>query len=1170
METSSATERDPLPKRLPQQNPAVPGVPTSFAPGAGTGFFDKQSEEAQFDNKLENVEGTLNQSYFWSAVETAADTPKAVGELFTSGTADLEPFREELTKDIPLHLQDNVMGSLTKAGATARRDRILEDISVATDLSQQTGISAIALQMGASMIDVDLPLAFLSGGTYQAARTAGAVARSVKAVTGSTRAARLAGDVAVGVSGAVIGESIRQGVGAVSKDTYDASDFIASMLAGAAMGGVLNGAAGTVRIDRGLWGEVADAEYNKVASQFEAQVQRDMMDDTHPINSNEPFPAEADADTSTPRKPILFDEDGREVISGGKPAVRNADGEELVDTQGVGAQAAGPIPRAVSTDSLNLKGQKAPQSIIDQSIEMQAWRQNYRYDALKREDTSNPIVNLLTGGAHYVVGANLPRMKVAGFGLNGGRYEIDLGQVAGAVFTMGQRDFANMVHSRAPTANFVAAEILESGSGLVRRGSTAGLNKEIYHGSAMLHSAQLMQDSKSAWISKQGLNPVSIESHRAFSRAVRLEMDAMYRTGRPASKEFKDLIDGIDRSHAEILDRMKGRTEETSVRGSRDVDHKPGWFRYDWSGSNFLRVRKATNNKAMVDAFQEGYMRASGLDPNLARKVAKAVVRRFTDRGLGVDGSDARIMDLDSRVSIEKMLKDNGVSKKDVAAISKRLTADARNRSKKGFLKDRIDIDMNTPIAGSKFKLVDLLSDDLERSVQQYVGDAAGSAALASKGIRDSADLRTMMQTINYERVALGEEPFAKDYLDAIFSQFGGGAHKGYMMGTATGGVNPVVSMLAKATRASLLQRAGLTQVMDFSNQIVGNGLARTMEPIMAKLGWDKPGTMSQADFVKLNDELRSLSVVVGQDHILFAPHLSIDETDLAENVAMQMAQNGLNSVERATNYASGMIHVTAAQQKVSAAAISTNVLRTIAGEKTNLTDRMLRDIGLEPEDLAELRMEINNGSIKVEGGKVELDASKWSDELKDNFGQAIMRGVHQQTQKSIIGETSVWMNTDVGKLLSSLKTFALVATQKQAARQLMIGGKAHFLGAAAWQMGFAYAVLQLAQTIGGTEMSAIDRGRLAAAYSPTLGVISMVTDPITTMLGMDDLNFSPYGRYSSYIDTPVFEQTQKLIKSGGAIKNVLTGEGDYEDKTNARAMFFMNYYGMKRFWDSM
>lgn len=94
----------------------------------------------------------------------------------------------------------------------------------------------------------------------------------------------------------------------------------------------------------------------------------------------------------------------------------------------------------------------------------------------------------------------------------------------------------------------------------------------------------------------------------------------------------------------------------------------------------------------------------------------------------------------------------------------------------------------------------------------------------------------------------------------------------------------------------------------------------------------------------------------------------------VANGVARTMeptpSQRGMATIERATHFASGQIHVIAMQQEVAASAVTTNVLRTIAGEETNLTTRMLRDIGLEGDHLQELQDLIENNVIKVDDGK--------------------------------------------------------------------------------------------------------------------------------------------------------------------------------------------------------
>lgn len=1177
--TQAPVEGPTLPPRVegPEtvpQNPFLEGVPLSAPEGAGRQAQREAEEAAQLPlwQRGDSV-GTLTirQSKLNSAIEYLQTIPQAVEELLTSGTAELEPYREELTKDIPLHLHDNVMSSLTHAGALARRDRILQDQREQSRLAQQVGISRGAMQFAAGLIDADLPLMLASGGTIAAARTAASVARTTRALTGSTALARAAGDAAVGVTGGALSGAVVGGIGNIVRDDHDISGMLQMIVAGAATGGVLNPAIGTVGLDRQVWGEAARTEMSDALRRFETDLQRDLMDPESAINRHTTPLSEADqASTPVPRGPVLVEGDDLDAGSigarsvGTSPKAIDVD-RELANLDANRAAAPGSTPLPVHPWVQDMADAGAPERVIRRAVVNRQWAVDYDYNRLYQEDTMNPWVRTLVGGADYEVKIPFTDRSV------------NLGQIAGTMFTLGQRDFTNLVRSQSPGANFVAAEILESASGLVRRGSSAAVLKEMYYSSAMVHSAASLVDHRSAYFRKKGLNPVRVESHRQFSRDLRLAMHDYYVTGK-VDPEFKDLIDNIDKTHMEILDRMKGLEEDRSVRGAREIDHRPGWFRYDWEPRNFLRVLQQVGEESLIRAFRDGYMRGYGLDADLATLLAKAIVRRSSDRGLGVGAADSRLLDIDSRSGIEAVLEQSGLSRADVDSIMRRLDVNAQERAKKGYLRRRTDVDMRTPIPGTNLTLVDLLSDDIERSLHQYVSDAAGAAALANKGIRDKADLEALKDTIMFEQSALREQGLKRGQLDAIFSQFTGGVHKGFITGRETSGVSPLTSMLTKATRASLLQRVGLTQLMDTANLFVANGVQNVMEPVMARLGWNRPGAMTKAEYKNLYDELQSLGVIVGQDHMLFRPHLSIDETELANDVYMQMGQYALNSVERATNYASGQIHVTAAQQMVSAAAVTTNVMRALAGQETNLTNRMLRDIGLEPKEISDIVDLIRSGVIEVNGGNVKLNSSQWAAhmgeeqaaELANEFGAAIFRAVHQQVQRGLVGETSVWMNSDIGKLLTSLKTFALTAVQKQTARNLMIGGRPHFLRAAAWQLGFAYAVLTLGQTVQGQEMSATDRARLAVAYSATLGVAPMVVDPLTTMLGFDDLNFSPYGRYTSYLDTPVFEQTQKLMQAPGSIAGMLSGDGDYNDMQNARAMFFMNWYGMKQVWEAM
>ena len=195
-----------LPPRIEEQEPVemhpyLKGIPKRFPEGSGLVAEQEREDAAQMQLKQVLLD-TLDQSEVNSAIEYFSATPDAVSELFTTGIAELEPHRTELTQGIPLHLHDNIMGSLTLSAAQARAERIREDQQVQARLAQQVGISRWAVQLAGGLLDADLPLMFASGGTLAAGRTALTVARTTRALTGSTALGRVTGDFAVGLSGA--------------------------------------------------------------------------------------------------------------------------------------------------------------------------------------------------------------------------------------------------------------------------------------------------------------------------------------------------------------------------------------------------------------------------------------------------------------------------------------------------------------------------------------------------------------------------------------------------------------------------------------------------------------------------------------------------------------------------------------------------------------------------------------------------------------------------------------------------------------------------------------------------------------------------------------------------------------------------------------------------------
>lgn len=158
-----------------------------------------------------------------------------VGLSYDSGEEfDKEAHQEALLKDIPSNMWGDIMGEPTLAAAQRARARILQDF-------QRQRLESFQLDGGAnrlvgSLLDVDMPLMFASGGMLGASR----VARGVRAASGGDRAVGTAQGVVGGTqAGALVGA-----YDLAVRETADEQTFVTSLLGGTILGGTLGSIGG--------------------------------------------------------------------------------------------------------------------------------------------------------------------------------------------------------------------------------------------------------------------------------------------------------------------------------------------------------------------------------------------------------------------------------------------------------------------------------------------------------------------------------------------------------------------------------------------------------------------------------------------------------------------------------------------------------------------------------------------------------------------------------------------------------------------------------------------------------------------------------------------------------------------------------------------------------------
>jgi hypothetical protein len=228
-------------------------------------------------------------------------------------------------------------------------------------------------------------------------------------------------------------------------------------------------------------------------------------------------------------------------------------------------------------------------------------------------------------------------------------------------------------------------------------------------------------------------------------------------------------------------------------------------------------------------------------------------------------------------------------------------------------------------------------------------------------------------------------------------------------------------------------------------------------------------------------------------------------------------------------------------------------------------------DMGLMQDDLTALEQLISNGTIEfVTRGKStfvnKLNMSKWSPEIGEVFGSAITRNMNQVVQKAMAGEQGAWMHTHAGSVMMHLKTFPLLAIQKQAVRNARFMDK-QALATVLYGLATAAVASKIRDTLDGNERTALETAKQAFNYSNMTGFIPLAYDPVMTLLGMDEARINQFGPFHDWTP-PTLNMLNSVMRMPGAVANTVTGEADWYDQQALKAIPFAGTYVLSRMFD--
>lgn len=1058
-------------------------------------------------------------------LDTMAATTKAtVGTLF--GVSRVDPKWDkgaalpELIKGIPVEYWDDIKQHNNPEGAQRERARIMANLKRDRTMMMQTTASATLAHVLGGMIDVDLPLALVSGGAITGAKVARTAYKASRAVGFGPSSALRVGSLAQGVAAGAEAAATVSVAESWADPTLTWQDATMSVLTGATLGGGI-----------GMFTKSS-------ARQAIRGMQDDLAKNTAVINK-------IDDDVDTRAGHGYFD-------MAGTPD--NTPGPSGSST--TGAATVNPVYAQNLNNPFHTSTAPEVSSIIQNAHQ---WTVSHGLDD-EIEALENSVWGKLVTGR---LGKNAVLAKT-------------LGRVANATGS----DVMRFFKTKSSVMRMLGANIFENPSSFGRGvvSSSSATLAEVFErriASTMKGYASTIND----WAARSGntrkvfgqnIPSATREARREMDRKVVLNMNQM-NLGKAApdanDADVMRLTEMLGDHAEEALTTMKGDNPlRTAMKGAENINVDRTYFpqRANGNAINDVIRRGITDRQRVEAAFEAGYL-AAGMSPEGAKVTAKATLARAMAGDLDIDTSMVDLLTEDGREFFRQRLSSSGLSPQDQTAIFDALVGQAQYRGQEGFTKHRNQIDMSVvvPSNSGTLQLVDLYYHDVEDVLMGYRRRVSGQSALARKGIRSRMDLDKLIQAAREEMQSLGEEPPDTDWFDAMFSDFFGGPGWGYSSGKLQKGIDAEFGIAKDIAGLSLLGQLGFSQIIDSANIMASAGIRDFFTHAKAFANLDR-------DLKDVNtgllDDLEFLYGDIGKDHRMFKEHLGLDELSQKESHAfVKGAQKITHNLKWLQGYTSLFNAVRGKEQELAAISISNKLFKYIkAGEHT---DRIKYDLGVDDLLFERLQDLVKSGSIEfktVNGREFvnRLNGDKWDSFTKDGFSSVMIRAQNMLVQKNMPGETDLWMRKNWASMLVNLKMFPITAVPKQMMRNARFMDT-ETVGVAAYGMGVAYLAMAVRDTINGKESTVEERARQAFAYSNMFGWVPMVTDPALTMLGLDDYRIQRYGRHYE-MTIPAVDVANRLIRAPGAAITAVTGGSlNSDDKQALLAIPFMRTMGI-------
>jgi len=1008
------------------------------------------------------------------------------------------------------------------------------------ELNPKSTFVAMALS---GVVDIDAPLTFFSGGLSAGAKLG---------IT-ATKAGRLAMGAAGGAAAGV-------GVQAAAYGSNPVEDWTSIPIAG--LGGAAFGIAGGALRKGPLPEDAANdarlstlEEFGNTVAEGNVRAKEDLRAEPH--IHEDPYRSQALRDAEA-NDAALADAAPAKAAATPAPAPQKVDLEEVTEDA---------IPEDLPTSSD--KGSVGARNMGGQGPGVASIRSTRTVDMIKNAETREQNLGVVKD---WFQGFEDIKARSDGLGRAASRFHDFV------TATPLASDFQRMMRSGSVVAQMLAYDMLENASGIVRNNRSGAMLMDHYQ-KDMLGNFMPYHDAFDEFAGTQGASlwqkVTDNKLREQFNAAVVQELNIRnYGTGpmprAPASAAVTKAADAIDKTFAKEIEINVGRPGEGTTKGYETLVPKSGYFPQKWLGGKMQKLidsgrygTGAAGKKAIVRAITEAYQaQHAHMTAKDAQIWAEAVVDRALHSHEGISMNLVGILkDADGRKALEDLMIRNGASKHDVDKLIDKLTGTKEEAGRAGHTKNRVDADLNFS-ASNGIKLMDLVDTDINKIVAMRARKAAGSAAMARKGIYSKADMDEIREAILQEQIANGasnktgnkvedlidgDKHLTAQDIDDMFSYFTGQP--------IAGGISPLYSRMRKLTNLSLLNQLGLTNMAEFGPMIGAVGWKQ-----FAKIaGEEIMGELKKIDS-PLVQELKHLNVFVPEER-MFRDDLTFEyeKQGGSTHEYMRGFDNFLNKGQRLQGYTSGFYAIRKIQQRIAVTSMASRLAKA-ARDDVGFEPNRLRDMGLDPQTWINVQNNVHHMQFDANGDLVRLHLDRWNNpQQAEDFILALNRNTNQMVQKAMAGESSPIFHRDgAAALFWHLKSFPMLALEKQTLRHARMADgqtQATFLYGLA-MAGIAYSIKQTVN--GKTEnLDPLSVARGAFGLSNMTGWIPMWIDPLAGMLGMDYIDASGYGSYgatSVFSVPPALTTIDKMAQLPGAVLGLINPFDDL-DNSDIRAL---------------